>query len=437
MSWLRHRQQLLFTAAVDAIFIVIAVPLISEARHGEQLNSATQTIGLICSYLILGWLFGSYSLLRWPKLKWNQLVQRVGLSALATLVLALTLGWLSKTTPLQLPLLQRGNIGPLMLSTAFASALFRALLHRLQTQRSNTYQILVDQSEKDQVEAEWLRNNRQAPNIITFDLLAILLTTPGELLAISPIIQKTKDLEPVFQKALVQKTRLLSLAQLAEEELQRIPAHWLDESIVQLSGLANGRAIGINSQLKRLADLILGISLILSAAIILLPIAIAIYWHDRGPIFYSQIRTGLFGESFTIYKLRTMQQTAEENGAQWSKPGDKRITPIGKWLRRSRLDELPQLLNIIKGDMSFIGPRPERPELERDLEVNIPHYRLRHLVRPGLSGWAQVNMAYTSSVEDAKLKLSYDLYYLKNNSFWLDLLILAKTFKTVLKGAGR
>jgi len=437
MSWLRHRQQLLFTAAVDAIFIVIAVPLISEARHGEQLNSATQTIGLICSYLILGWLFGSYSLLRWPKLKWNQLVQRVGLSALATLVLALTLGWLSKTTPLQLPLLQRGNIGPLMLSTAFASALFRALLHRLQTQRSNTYQILVDQSEKDQVEAEWLRNNRQAPDIITFDLLAILLTTPGELLAISPIIQKTKDLEPVFQKALVQKTRLLSLAQLAEEELQRIPAHWLDESIVQLSGLANGRAIGINSQLKRLADLILGISLILSAAIILLPIAIAIYWHDRGPIFYSQIRTGLFGESFTIYKLRTMQQTAEENGAQWSKPGDKRITPIGKWLRRSRLDELPQLLNIIKGEMSFIGPRPERPELEHDLEANIPHYRLRHLVRPGLSGWAQVNMAYTSSVEDAKLKLSYDLYYLKNNSFWLDLLILAKTFKTVLKGAGR
>lgn len=437
MSWLRHRQQLLFTAAVDAIFIVIAVPLISEARHGEQLNSATQTIGLICSYLILGWLFGSYSLLRWPKLKWNQLVQRVGLSALATLVLALTLGWLSKTTPLQLPLLQRGNIGPLMLSTAFASALFRALLHRLQTQRSNTYQILVDQSEKDQVEAEWLRNNRQAPNIITFDLLAILLTTPGQLLAISPIIQKTKDLEPVFQKALVQKTRLLSLAQLAEEELQRIPAHWLDESIVQLSGLANGREIGINSQLKRLADLILGILLILSAAIILLPIAIAIYWHDRGPIFYSQIRTGLFGESFTIYKLRTMQQTAEENGAQWSKPGDKRITPIGKWLRRSRLDELPQLLNIIKGEMSFIGPRPERPELEHDLEANIPHYRLRHLVRPGLSGWAQVNMAYTSSVEDARLKLSYDLYYLKNNSFWLDLLILAKTFKTVLKGAGR
>ena len=162
-----------------------------------------------------------------------------------------------------------------------------------------------------------------------------------------------------------------------------------------------------------------------------------IHLHDRGPVFYSQIRTGLFGESFTIYKLRTMHQTAEDDGAQWSNPGDKRITPIGIWLRRSRLDELPQLLNIIKGEMSFIGPRPERPELEHELEVRIPHYRLRHLVRPGLSGWAQVNMAYTSSIEDAELKLSYDLYYLKNNGFWLDLIILAKTFKTVLKGEGR
>ena len=294
MRWLQHRQQLLFTAAIDAIFIVIAVPLISEARHGEQLNSATQTLGLICSYWTFGWLFGSYSLLRWHKLEWNQLVQRVGLSALATLALALTIGWLIKTTPLQLPLLQRGNIGPLMLSTAFASVLLRAVLHRLQTQRSSTFQILVDQSEKDPVETEWLRNNRQAPNTTTFDLFDISLTAPGGLLAISPIIQKTKDLEPIFQTTLVQKTRLLSLAQLAEEELQRIPAHWLDESIVQLSGLANGRKIGINSQLKRLADLILGILLILIATITLFPIAIAIHLHDRGPIFYSQIRTGLF-----------------------------------------------------------------------------------------------------------------------------------------------
>jgi lipopolysaccharide/colanic/teichoic acid biosynthesis glycosyltransferase len=170
---------------------------------------------------------------------------------------------------------------------------------------------------------------------------------------------------------------------------------------------------------------------------ILLPIAVAIYMQDRGPIFYSQIRTGLFGEPFKIYKLRTMNHQAELNGPKWSDVGDNRITPIGKWLRRSRLDELPQLLNVIKGEMSLIGPRPERPELEDDLEAKIPNYRLRHLVRPGLSGWAQVNMAYVSSMEDAEVKLSYDLYYLRNYGLWLDILILIKTIKTVLKGAGR
>ena len=135
MRWLQHRQQLLSTAAVDAMFIVIAMALINETGPREQLNLVMQTVGLICTYWTFGWLFGSYSLLRWHKLKWNQLVQRVGLSALATLALALACGWLNKTTPLDLPLLQRGNIGLLMLSTAFTSVLFRSLLHKLQKQR--------------------------------------------------------------------------------------------------------------------------------------------------------------------------------------------------------------------------------------------------------------------------------------------------------------
>ena len=114
-----------------------------------------------------------------------------------------------------------------------------------------------------------------------------------------------------------------------------------------------------------------------------------------------------------------------------------RITPIGQWLRRTRLDELPQLINVLRGEMSLIGPRPERPELEEQLEAEIPNYRLRHWVRPGLSGWALVNMPYTSSVEDSELKLSYDLFYLRNAGLWLDLLIMVKTIKIVLKAAGR
>jgi lipopolysaccharide/colanic/teichoic acid biosynthesis glycosyltransferase len=170
---------------------------------------------------------------------------------------------------------------------------------------------------------------------------------------------------------------------------------------------------------------------------LLLLAAALVRLQDGGPILYRQRRTGLFGQPFKVLKIRTMVPDAEEGMAQWAQVSDQRITPVGLWLRRTRLDELPQLLNVLRGEMSLIGPRPERPELEVDLENRIPNYRLRHWVRPGLSGWAQVNMPYGASVEDAELKLSYDLFYLRNASIWLDLLILLKTIKTVLKGAGR
>ena len=121
----------------------------------------------------------------------------------------------------------------------------------------------------------------------------------------------------------------------------------------------------------------------------------------------------------------------------WTQPGDRRITWVGQWLRRVRLDELPQLFNVLRGDMSLIGPRPERPEFEHLLEDQIPHYRKRHWMRPGLSGWAQVCAPYASSIEDSELKLSFDLYYLRHFSTWLDLIILLRTIKTVLKANGR
>jgi lipopolysaccharide/colanic/teichoic acid biosynthesis glycosyltransferase len=132
-----------------------------------------------------------------------------------------------------------------------------------------------------------------------------------------------------------------------------------------------------------------------------------------------------------------MSTTAEAGSAQWASIDDQRITPIGRWLRKTRLDELPQLLNVLQGDMSLIGPRPERPEMEKQLEEIIPNYRLRHWIRPGLSGWAQVNMHYASSFREAEIKLSYDLYYLRNSNILLDLLIIFKTIKIILKAAGR
>ena len=152
---------------------------------------------------------------------------------------------------------------------------------------------------------------------------------------------------------------------------------------------------------------------------------------------YAQQRSGWRGRPFTLYKLRTMKVHSSNATVSWTQPGDKRITKVGIWLRRVRLDELPQLLNVLNGEMSLIGPRPERPELEEELEQRIPHYRKRHWMRPGLSGWAQVCAPYASSIEDSDLKLSYDLYYLRNFSTWLDFVILLRTVKTVLKAGGR
>ena len=188
---------------------------------------------------------------------------------------------------------------------------------------------------------------------------------------------------------------------------------------------------------KRLAAVLFSVTgLILSLP--LLPfIILAIGLTSKGPILYRQKRTGRDGVVFDCYKFRTMRSDAEaDTGATWAKDDDPRITPVGKFLRTSRMDEIPQLWNVLKGEMSIIGPRPERPEFVEELSRKIPFYQLRHTVRPGISGWAQVRYKYGSSVEDAREKLRYDLYYIKNMSMGLDLLICFSTIKIILLGRG-
>ena len=186
-----------------------------------------------------------------------------------------------------------------------------------------------------------------------------------------------------------------------------------------------------------MADLFVAAVLLLLTAPFIAVAALLIWLEDYGPVFYVQQRSGWLGRPFTVRKLRTMSVQPVDAPAQWTQPGDQRITVVGGVLRRVRLDELPQLLNVLSGEMSLIGPRPERPELEHELEGSIPHYRKRHWMRPGLSGWAQVCAPYASNIEDSDLKLSYDLYYLRHFSTWLDLVILFRTIKTVLKAGGR
>jgi len=228
---------------------------------------------------------------------------------------------------------------------------------------------------------------------------------------------------------------ILSTIGWCDHVLQRYPSN-----LVSSEDLLRGEFVSpqgsIQLRLKRLGDVVVSASLLLLCLPLLLLAGLGIWWLDRGPAFYCQIRNGLAGEPFTVWKLRSMRVNAEEAGAQWSSRYDPRITSVGRLLRLTRLDELPQLWAVLQGKMSLIGPRPERPMIEEKLERFIPHYRLRHLIRPGLSGWAQVNYPYGASLEDSSNKFSYDLYYLRNYSIWLDLLIVVKTIRLVFNAKG-
>ena len=189
-------------------------------------------------------------------------------------------------------------------------------------------------------------------------------------------------------------------------------------------------------KLKRIGDICFSLILLILTLPIITLSSVVIYLEDRGPIFYSQIRSGYLQKPFKIIKLRTMCIDSEKDGPEWSTKNDKRITKAGRFLRLMRIDELPQLISVLKGEMSLIGPRPERPEIDEYLIKKIPYYELRYSVRPGLSGWAQVNYPYGASEKDSEEKLSYDIFYLANFSFLLDLGIMFKTIKLVFNKSG-
>jgi len=188
---------------------------------------------------------------------------------------------------------------------------------------------------------------------------------------------------------------------------------------------------------KRVTSVLISILGLLVSLPLVPLVALAIKLTSEGPIFYRQKRVGRNGTVFECYKFRTMYADAEaDSGPTWASDDDPRVTTVGRLLRMSRLDEIPQLWNVLRGDMSFVGPRPERPEFVERLSQVISHYHLRHIVRPGITGWAQIRYGYGSSVKDAKEKIQYDLFYIKNMSYGLDLLIVFETIKTIVLGRG-
>ncbi len=221
-----------------------------------------------------------------------------------------------------------------------------------------------------------------------------------------------------------------------ERETGRIDLNSVNPSwLIFSDGFASTRML--SSVFKRAFDIVAsGLLLAITLPVILLT-ALAIKLESKGPAFYRQRRVGLYNESFDILKLRSMRQDAEVAGnAVWAAEQDPRITRIGRFIRKVRIDELPQTWTVLKGEMSFVGPRPERPQFVEQLEDQLPYYAERHMVKPGITGWAQINYPYGASIEDARHKLEYDLYYAKNYSPFLDMLILLQTLRVVLWPTG-
>lgn len=257
-------------------------------------------------------------------------------------------------------------------------------------------------------------------------LSQIIIANNINMIVVPAHLKKEAEAARLIYKNLVLGIEVIDLATLYEKVFVKVPVAELEE-VWFLDNLAKSHRAydSIKGPLERL----IAIPLILLFLPVGIVAALVVWLTSRGPVIFAQKRIGQYGKMFTIYKFRTMRQDAERHGPQWANFHDARATAIGRILRKTHIDELPQLINLLKGDVSLVGPRPERPEFVEKLREDIPFYELRHLVRPGITGWSQINYKYGASTEDAYEKLQYELFYMKHRSFILDLAILIRTIK--------
>lgn len=403
-------------------------------------------IGVIgATYCLLGWLLGSYTVLRWPWLRIRLVLQRLALTAAASLTVLVVIQWILGLDQSDFSLLNRG----LLLEVMFWQSLF-ALLIRLGMRVINRltpqarWRLMAHPEHLQEVIREWQRNPFiRPPQLISSEWLQD--SNPQKMIS-SPrpfAVAVSENLElDTRQQGLIQQLRsrgvlVTSLQDLAERQLERLPPSLLPRDWLDVTEAPWINEFSLQRKVKRFADLVMACILLGVCLPLMLLASLAVWIEDRGPVFYIQTRSGWMGRPFQLLKLRTMRVAESNSPTPWTSQNDKRITVVGSVLRKTRLDELPQLINVIKGEMSLIGPRPEQPHIDEKLSNLIQHYSKRYWMLPGLSGWAQVcGPAYPASIEESELKLSYDLFYIRHWSLSLDTLILAKTMKTLLKLRG-
>lgn len=262
------------------------------------------------------------------------------------------------------------------------------------------------------------------------------LTKHVEILAATEVVlalEERRNALPLADLLRIKTTgvHVNEFASFMERETGRVDLDTVNPSwLIFSDGFSSGRAV--SGALKRIFDIAASSLLLFLTAPLIALFALLVKLESTGPAFFRQRRVGLYGEDFDVIKLRSMRADAEVGGAQWAQKNDPRVTRLGNFIRKTRIDELPQTWTVLKGEMSFVGPRPERPEFVGELERQLPYYAERHMVKPGITGWAQINYPYGASIEDSRQKLEYDLYYAKNYTPFLDLLILLQTLRVVL-----
>ena len=268
------------------------------------------------------------------------------------------------------------------------------------------------------------------------EVLAVVVRNRASRVVILDTFFLDADLARQLFDARLHGLKVDDMRSLYERLASRIPVDLIEDEWLLLE---DGFDLNVNNsmvRLKRATDVIFSLALLTLTLPVLLVTALLVRLESRGAALYSQKRVGLGGKEFTVYKIRSMRQDAECGKAVWAEKNDPRITRVGRFIRKTRIDELPQLFNVLRGEMSLIGPRPERQDFVRELEQKLPYYNVRHTVKPGITGWAQVCYPYGASLEDSRYKLEYDLYYIKNLSPLLELKILLKTIGVVLFPAG-
>ncbi|HEY4484599.1 MAG TPA: sugar transferase [Candidatus Paceibacterota bacterium] len=443
----------------DILILYLALWVTLFFRYGERMQEQLSFHLLPFSILFIIWLFIFYTANLYEIFYLKNVAEFYGIffrTVVVNAVIGIAFFYL-------LPLwgiAPRRNLFLFLLVFSLTDFLFRILFNRtIASQRFKNHMLIVGLNEQSAQLAKFLKDNPQ----IGYQLECILDTSRGfdsnefseleiirdinqlknrveertiNTIIVSPEAYKIPRMIEVLYQLLRKKINFYPLSGFYEKIAHKILLDNLDQLWFLENFSEGGRKMYESG--KRVMDIFFSLLFGVFAIILSPLIALAIKLNSKGPTLFKQTRVGQLGKKFEIIKFRTMIVNAEEKtGAVWAQENDPRITRVGRFLRRTRLDELPQLWNILKGEMSFVGPRAERPEFHEQLKTSVPFYEERYLIKPGLTGWAQTQYRYGASIKDAAEKLQYDLFYIKHRSFMLDFSIVLKTANIVIRQAGR